>query len=118
MALAADEAGALDIKILAIGDLLPVCDYFLICHSRSPLHSTAICDKIEERMHEEKLHPHHREGNNTGEWVILDFLDVVVHVFSETAREFYGLERLWSDAAVVPLELVTPHVETGLTGGF
>ena len=98
LAQAADEGRALDIVVLEVGHLLPICDYFLICHSRSTVHAQAICDKIAEVAHQAKLRLHHREGGGQGEWVILDYLDVVVHVFSEEARKFYGLERLWADA--------------------
>ncbi len=95
---AADEGRGLDIAVLEVGQLLPICGYFIICHSRSSVHAQAICDKIDERAKQAKLRLHHREGGGQGEWVILDYLDVVVHVFSEEARKFYGLERLWADA--------------------
>ncbi len=117
LAQAADEGRALEITALEVGSLLPICDYFLICHSRSPQHAQAICDRIEERAKQAKLRLHHREGRGQGEWVILDYLDVVVHVFSESARKFYGLERLWADAPRLPLETLLPATETRLRGG-
>ena len=98
VAQAADEARALEILVLYVGELLPLCDYFVICHSRSPQHGDAITDKVRERMKEAGVLLHHREGQRRGEWVILDYGDVVLHVFSARAREFYALERLWAEA--------------------
>jgi ribosome-associated protein len=114
---AAEEGRALEIVVLEVGSLLPICDYFLICHSRSPQHAQAICDKLEEGGKQAGLRLHHREGSGQGEWVILDYLDVVVHVFSERARKFYGLERLWADAPRLPLSEVLAPVEGGPLGG-
>ena len=97
-AAAADQARALEIVILEVGKLMPFCDYFVICHGRSPAHQEAICDRVEELLREEGLRPHHREGEAKGDWTILDYGDVVLHVFSESARRFYDLERLWGEA--------------------
>lgn len=113
LAQAAEAGRALDIVVLEVGPLLPICDYFLVCHSRSPVHAQAICDQIDERAKQAGLRLHHREGSRQSEWVIMDYLDVVVHVFSEEARKFYGLERLWADAprldvAGLPAPLVQP----------
>jgi ribosome-associated protein len=113
---AVDAARGLDIVVLEVGHLLPICDYFIICHSRSSVHTQAICDLIDERAHQAKLRLHHREGGRQGEWIIMDYLDVVIHVFSEEARTFYGLERLWADAPRVEVaELLA--AETEPTGG-
>lgn len=105
----------MDLIVLEVGHLLPICDYFLICHSRSLVHTQAICDRIEAGARQAGLRLHHREGGKQGEWVILDYLDVVVHVFSEEARKFYGLERLWADAPRVDVSelLVAASQRTG-----
>lgn len=117
LAQAAEEGRALEVIALEVGSLLPICDYFLICHSRSSQHAQAICDRIEERAKQGGLRLHHREGSGQGEWVILDYQDVVVHVFSEAARKFYGLERLWADAPRLPLETLLPAAAARPTGG-
>jgi ribosome-associated protein len=117
LARAADEARALDIVALEVGHLLPICDYFLLCHSRSTVHALAICDKIDEAAHAAGLRLHHREGGRDGEWVILDYFGVVVHVFSEEARKFYGLERLWADAPRLDLSALLAPPDPSTLGG-
>jgi ribosome-associated protein len=117
LARAADEARGLDIMALEVGHLLPICDYFLICHSRSTVHAQAICDRIDEAAHQAGLRLHHREGSGQGEWVILDYLGVVVHVFSEEARKFYGLERLWADAPKLDLTEIIAPADSSVAGG-
>ncbi len=95
----ADEARALDIVILDMRALTAICDYFVICHGRSPIHVRSVADEIEEAMQQRQLARHHREGRAQATWIVLDYLDVVVHVFTEETRDFYGLERLWGDAS-------------------
>ena len=94
----ADEARALDIVILDLRALTAVCDYFVICHGRSPIHVRSVADEIEEAMQQRQLARHHREGRAQATWIVLDYLDVVVHVFTEETRNFYALEHLWGDA--------------------
>ena len=98
LAAAVDEARALNLVILNVSKLTPVCSYFVICHGRSPVHAEAIAEKAREQAKAAGIRLHHREGSRRGEWIILDYMDVVVHIFSEEAREFYNLERLWGDA--------------------
>lgn len=76
-----------------------VTDYFVICHAPSKTQVDAIADKVEEVVFE-KTHakPYHVEGRENTEWILIDFVDVVVHVFLESKREFYKLEELWADA--------------------
>lgn len=77
----------------------PMADFFVICHGTSDRQVEAIADSVEEEVRKatgEK--PYHREGGNQAEWVLLDYVSVVVHVFSEEKRRFYGLEELWGDA--------------------
>jgi ribosome-associated protein len=105
VAWAANEGRALDIAIIQVGVLMPFCEYFVICHGRSPLHNEAICDRVEELLREVGMRPHHREGQPRGDWTILDYGDVLLHVFSETARRFYDLERLWAEAPRLEVNL-------------
>jgi len=94
----ADEARALDVIILDLQGITAVCDHFVICHGRSTTHLRAVADKIQDSMKAASIPLHHREGRAQGNWLVLDYLDVVVHVFSEETRAFYALERLWGDA--------------------
>ena len=73
-------------------------DYFVVCSGNNPRQVQAICDEVEERLSKAGMEPNHREGYNQAEWVLLDYVDFVLHVFSENARKFYDLERLWKTA--------------------
>jgi len=87
------------VVVLDLRGLSDVTDYFLICHGTSDRHVLAITESIEERLRRELgLRPAHIEGQRQGEWVLLDFIDLVAHVFVAEKREFYRLERLWGDA--------------------
>ena len=75
-----------------------VCDFFVICHGNSGTHAAAIAESIEEEVRKLcGVKPEHREGYVNGEWLLLDYMDVVVHVFQEPVRRYYGLEELWAD---------------------
>jgi ribosome-associated protein len=73
-------------------------DYFLICSGSNPRQIQAISDEVEQRLSKAGLRPTHVEGYNQAEWVLLDYVDFVVHIFSAKARQFYNLERLWKSA--------------------
>jgi ribosome-associated protein len=73
-------------------------DYFLVCSGSNPRQVQAISDEVEESLSRLGAEPNHREGYNLAEWVLLDYVDFVVHIFSENARKFYDLERLWKSA--------------------
>ena len=94
----AEEARAADIIILDMRALTAICDYFVICHGRSVIHVCAVADKIEETMKRHNISLHHREGRVQASWIVLDYQDIVIHIFSKETREFYELERLWGDA--------------------
>jgi ribosome-associated protein len=76
----------------------PFTDYFLVCSGSNPRQVQAISDEVEERLERKGMRPTHVEGYKQAEWVLLDYVDFVVHVFSEKARKFYDLERLWKSA--------------------
>ncbi|RDV84303.1 ribosome silencing factor [Ammonifex thiophilus] len=97
---AAQEKKGYDILALEVGKLLPLCDYFVILSGNNPIQVKAIAEHIEKKLAEQGVNLLHREGFQEGRWILLDFGDVVVHVFLEEEREFYGLERLWRDAPV------------------
>ena len=82
-------------------------DYFVVCSGTNPRQVQAISDEVELRLKQAGLRPTHIEGYRQAEWVLLDYVDFVVHVFSEKARKFYDLERLWKSARrMEPAELV------------
>ncbi len=83
-----------------------VCDYFVICHGDSTRQVDAIANSIEEEVKKNiSENVWHKEGYENAQWILLDYIDVVVHVFEEQTREFYNLEGLWADAEIRKLEL-------------
>jgi len=89
---------AQDLKVLRLGPVSDFTDYFVICSGTSQRQVQAISDAILERLKKEGVRPFHVEGQQGGNWVLIDYGDLVVHVFQPEPREFYGLERLWADA--------------------
>jgi len=108
---AALDKQAEDPVVLDLRGLSDVTDFFLICHGNSDRQVLAIVDSIEERLRREfKRRPSHVEGRRSGNWVLMDYVDFVVHVFLEDRRQFYRLERLWGDAPSVDLSELGPTV--------
>ena len=95
---ALDSKKGKDIRVLHTEDQTSLADYFVICNGTSSTQVRALADAVEEAMSKAGEEPHHIEGHRGGEWTLLDYSAVVVHVFTEEAREFYSLERLWADA--------------------
>jgi ribosome-associated protein len=89
-----------DVHILDLRDLSSVTDFFVICHGDSEIQVKAIADAVLEGLKKEGVRVWHKEGYDYMNWVLLDYVDVVVHVFHRDVRTFYGLERLWGDASV------------------
>jgi ribosome-associated protein len=107
-AAAALDKKATDLDVLAVGDLTSIADYFVLCSAGNERQAVAIADAIEERLHSEmKVKPLLVEGTSPGRWILMDFGDFIVHIFTEDVRRFYGLERLWGDA---------PNVTADFTG--
>ena len=102
-AVAAASKKAIDMVGLDLSGLDGVADYFLICSGSSEPQVKAIADAVEDQVRERGAKPWHVEGREFRHWVLLDFVDVVVHVFHEKTREYYLLERLWGDARRVDL---------------
>ncbi|AOX44496.1 MULTISPECIES: ribosome silencing factor [unclassified Microbacterium] len=107
-ALAADAKSGDDIVALDVSEPLPLVDIFLLVTGRNERNVAAIADEIEDKLLEHGHKRLRREGRQESRWVLLDFGDLVVHVFHEEERVYYGLERLWKDCPVVPIELPTP----------
>jgi ribosome-associated protein len=104
-AAAADDKKARDLIALDISAIASFADLFLICTGDSSRQIQAISDEIEMRLKEAGVRPYHIEGYQNAEWVVMDYSDLIVHIFSKTARAYYNLERLWRDAVSVKLEV-------------
>ena len=101
-----------EIKIMEVTDLTSLADYFVICTGASNTQINALCDAVEEKLEVEAGEkPLHREGHRGGIWVLLDYGCLVVHVFNGEAREFYGLERLWSDGRPLDVAALLTEAE-------
>ena len=100
---ALDEKKGQNIKLLRIDEVSSLADYFLICTGTSNTHVKTLCDYAEYAMEQLGEPMLGREGHRGNAWELLDYGSVVVHVFTEEARAFYNLERLWADAEVVDL---------------
>jgi ribosome-associated protein len=104
-AIAADSKQAEDLVALDVSGPLPFADVFLLATGRNERNVIAIAREIEDRLFEQGAKPLRREGRAEGRWVLLDFGDLVVHVFHEEERLYYSLERLWKDCPPIALEL-------------
>lgn len=107
-ALVALDHKAEDLILLKVTELSTITDYFVICTGRSSRHVLAIADHIEMSLGKRGIKPLGIEGRQQGHWVLLDYDDVVVHVFYEPVRRFYDLESLWSDAEKILVRKETP----------
>jgi ribosome-associated protein len=96
---------ASDLVALDLRELGAVCDYFLLCSAASEIQVKAVAEHVEEALRAEGLRPWHVEGLEGRHWVLLDYVEVVVHVFHARTREYYLLDRLWGDARSVDLGL-------------
>ncbi len=105
---AADAKRAVDIVALNVSEVSLLADYFLICSANSDRQINAIVDEIMDKEEEAKVEVISVEGKDGGKWVLIDLGDVIVHVFSNSEREFYNLEKLWSDA---PLENIEAWID-------
>jgi len=102
---AALEKKAFDLDVLAVADLTSIADFFILTSASNERQAQAIADNILEQLKEKMgVRPLLVEGTTPGRWVLLDFGDFIVHIFTEDCRRFYGLERLWGDAPNVTAE--------------
>lgn len=113
---AADDKQGDDIVALDVSGPLPLTDAFVLVTGRNERNVQAIAGEVEERMLTAGARILRREGRAEGRWILLDFGDVVVHVFHEEERLFYSLERLWKDCPVIPIELSGPEDPSSTTG--
>ena len=106
LAKALDSKKGNEIKVLKTQNLTTLADYFVICTATSNTQVKAMSDACEEALEKLGEKVHHIEGHRDGTWLLMDFSSVVVHVFTDEARKFYDLERLWADAQAVDLSQV------------
>jgi ribosome-associated protein len=99
-AYAAESKKATDIRVLDLRQITSFTDYFVICSVANPRQGHAVCDEIEKQLKETGERPVSIEGYDQADWILMDYGDFLVHVFSENARQYYDLERLWRGAEV------------------
>jgi ribosome-associated protein len=107
-AAAADAKHGRDIVALEVRELTSIADYFVLVSVASSTQAEAVCNAVDQALSREGREPLHVEGRAELVWVLMDYADVIVHVFKEDARAFYGLERLWGDAPRLDLGLEPP----------
>ena len=108
---AADDKKANDLVILDISKITSFANYFLLCTGDSSRQMQAIADEVEKQLKASGIRPSHVEGYQNSEWILLDCMDLVVHIFSKNARAFYDLERLWRDAQKMDASLLIQKKE-------
>jgi ribosome-associated protein len=101
---AALDKKAIDLAVLDVQGVSSVADYFLVCSGRSAPHVKTIADAIRDELKADGVRPLHTEGQPESGWVLLDYGDVLMHVFLEDTRAYYALERLWGDAPSIPVD--------------
>ncbi len=99
---ALNEKKAMELAAIRVGDLTSVADYFILATATSNTHVKTLAEEVEFKLSEAGVQPHHVEGRATG-WILIDYCDVVVHVFSREARQFYNLDKMWFDGEAVDL---------------
>ena len=109
------EKKAFDVKILDLRKLSPVCDYFVICSASVDIHAKAVAEWITENLESKGIRFWHYEGYQASRWILLDYVDVVIHIFLPEVREFYDLEKLWGDAKIEELSEEKPTKKTAKT---
>lgn len=100
---AISEKKGVDIKIIRVDSVSVLADYFVIATGTSSTHVKALADEVEYKLSEAGISVSHIEGYRSNSWILLDYVDVIIHVFSDEAREYYDLERLWQDGEAIDI---------------
>lgn len=108
---ALDEKLGENIKVLDVGEISSLADYFVICTGTTNTHIKSLCDAVDVKIGELGEPMIHREGHRSGTWVLMDFGCVVVHVFTDETRKFYDLERLWNDSTPIDLDALLAEAD-------
>ncbi|MBQ3640146.1 MAG: ribosome silencing factor [Clostridia bacterium] len=106
-----DEKKAEDIRVLRVHDHTVITDYFIVCSGRSSTQVKSLGGEVEFKLGERDAAPAHYEGRDNGNWVVLDYGSVIVHIFSRESREFYKLEKLYGDAEEIHFESIDEKAE-------
>jgi ribosome-associated protein len=101
---AASSKKAQDVVVMEVRDLIVITDFFVLASGTTDRQVRTVAQEIENALRSQGMKPVRREGQREGRWVLLDFVDFVAHVFHQEERDYYGLERLWSDAPLVEWE--------------
>jgi ribosome-associated protein len=101
---AAQDKRATDIAVLNLQGLTTIADFFLVCSARSTTQAETISEAVRQALRADGVRPRHAEGSAESGWILLDYGDVVIHVFLEETRGFYALDRLWGDAPLLSVE--------------
>ena len=100
-----DNKKGIDVRVLHIGTLTTIGDYFVVATGNATTQVKAFADEVDEKMSLEGFEPKRIEGYNTANWILMDYDDVIVHLFLKETREFYALERLWGDAPEIEWDI-------------
>ncbi|MCR5607732.1 MAG: ribosome silencing factor [Lachnospiraceae bacterium] len=101
---ALDDKKGENIKILQISELTTIADYMIITNGNSPSQVKALADNVDEKLHLAGIDPRSIEGARSDRWVLMDYGDIIIHIFSKDDREFYNIERIWSDAKEIEID--------------
>ena len=104
---ALDSKKAIDIRVLKIDGVSSLTDYFVICNGTSTTHVKALADECEYAMDQAGCPVRHREGTDAGNWILLDYGDLIVHVYNKETRNYYNLEKVWKDGIEVDISEIT-----------
>jgi ribosome-associated protein len=99
-----DSKKAIDIEVLKVGNLTIISEYFIIASGNSTTQVKALADEVDKILSQKGIYPAKVEGHQSANWILLDYSDVIVHLFLKETREFYGLSRLWRDAEKIDVE--------------
>jgi ribosome-associated protein len=108
---AADDKKAYDLVVLDISKIASFANYFLLCTGDSSRQMQAIADEVEKKLKACGIRPSHVEGYQNSEWILMDYMDLVIHIFSRNARAYYDLERLWRDSKKLDASLFIDQKE-------
>lgn len=103
VALSLEDKKAEDITVIDIREISSIADYFIIANGNNPNQLTAMQDAVDEVMYTNGIHSKQVEGNNNSTWILMDYKDVIVHLFSKEDRLFYDLERIWKDGKIIEI---------------
>jgi len=101
---ALDDKKAEDIRIIDISEISVIADYFIIANGTNRNHVNALVDNVEEVLYKAGYTDCRKEGSNGSSWVLLDFSDVIIHIFDSESRKYYNLERIWNDGRLVSIQ--------------